>query len=235
MENPLLRLLIPMTTLQQLLRKSSTNSEMIRLSPTSSSCVMTTLAALYLYQVRRVLCSGLMPIPMERPRLHSKETTAPWKKWLHFLLHINMIHIHQSKNQAQTTKPIWITLLLHVKNLIIHNVSVCFGIMTPWCPPLWSYQGSSKSSNTKSCGCRLVGDEQGHPGDQGRCDWPEFWSRTWPMHIFQSAKSTKKGAVCQVPTVFLNCSASREILTKKRTFFVRYSILSNVQNRFKAG
>ena len=79
MENPLLRLLIPMTTLQQLLRKSSTNSEMIRLSPTSSSCVMTTLAALYLYQVRRVLCSGLMPIPMERPRLHSKETTAPWK------------------------------------------------------------------------------------------------------------------------------------------------------------
>ena len=30
-----------------------------------------------IYQVRRVLCSGLMPIPMERPRLHSKETTAP--------------------------------------------------------------------------------------------------------------------------------------------------------------
>ena len=77
MENPLLRLLIPMTTLQQMVRKSSTNSEMIRLSPTSSSCVMTTLAALYVYQVRRVLCSGLMPIPMERPRLHSKERTAP--------------------------------------------------------------------------------------------------------------------------------------------------------------
>ena len=115
---------------------------------------------------------------------------------------INMIHIHQSKNQAQTTKPIWITLLLHVKNLIIHNVSMWIGMVTPWCPPLWSHQGSSKSSNTKSCGCRLVGDEQGHPGDQGRCDWPEFWSRTWPMHIFQSAKSTKKGAVCQVPTVF---------------------------------
>ena len=102
-----------------------------------------------------------------------------------------------------------------------------------WCPPLWSYQGSSKSSNTKSCGCRLVGDEQGHPGDQGRCDWPEFCYRTWPMHIFQSAKSTKKGAVCQVPTVFLNCSASREILTKKELFL--WNILSNIQNRFKAG
>ena len=43
--------------------------------------------------------------------------------------------------------------------------------------------------------------------------------------FFSQPRALKKGAVCQVPTVFLNCSASKNYVF----------ILSNIQNRFKAG
>ena len=63
-------------------------------------------------------------MPMERPRLQSRDTTAPWRKvsltseFVNILLQILVDRItHQGENQSQTPEPIWITLLLQVQNL----------------------------------------------------------------------------------------------------------------------
>ena len=45
--------------------------------------------------------------------------------------------------------------------------------------------------------------------------------------FFSQPRALKKGAVCQVPTVFLNCSASREILTKKELFCEIFYLIEN--------
>ena len=117
----------------------------------------------------------------------ARKEVHPVRKGINFIS-IYLSHTYQSENQPQTPEPVWVSLLLHVKNLIIHNVSMCLG----WCPPLWSYQGSSESSNTKSCGCRLVGDEQGYPGDQRRGHWPKFCYRTRLMLVIPGEQERQR-------------------------------------------
>ena len=68
-----------------------------------------------------MLCKGLMPMPMEIPRLHSRDTTAPWNfgyiQWK-IMLQIWFERIaYQSENQSEPPEPIWIPFLFHIQNL----------------------------------------------------------------------------------------------------------------------
>ena len=127
-------------------------------------------------QVRSVLCKGVMPMPMERPRLQSRDTTAPWRKvsltseFVNILLQIWVDRMtHQGENQSQTPEPIWITLLLQIQNLDGKHLTL---IARHKVLEVLSHQGSSESSCTECGGSGLVWDEQGSPGNQGGGHWP---------------------------------------------------------------
>ena len=158
-------------------RESSTNSEMIRLSPKSSFggtvCI------------KWGECSAMAwcQSPWRGQGCIARKEPHPGKIWLHLNLYWFMFTKVRIRRKPRNQSGYPCCFMSRTWSYIMFQCAL------GWCPPLRSYQGSSKSSNTKSCGCRLVGDEQGHPGDQGRCDWPEFCYKTWPIQVSQSAKS----------------------------------------------
>ena len=62
-----------------------------------------------------------MPMPMEIPRLHSRDTTAPWNfgyiQWKIMLQIWFERIVYQSENQSEPPEPIWIPFLFHIQNL----------------------------------------------------------------------------------------------------------------------